>query len=97
VEQNPFNRKYVEKLLLKSYMPTAGNKRQCRTYLRRQARHIETAWEIGCKDGRAGKPLIRLDDLPWDNDSPMGRRITRWAYTAYKSGHRTGAAERKEG
>jgi len=78
-------------------MSTAENKRWCRTYLRRQARRVETAWEIGFKDGRAGKPLIPLEDLPRDNDSPMGRGIARWAYTAYQSGHRTGAAERKEG
>jgi len=93
---NPFDHKSVEKALLATYMPTAENKRRCRTYLRKQARHIEAAFGIGCKDGQSGKPIIPLEDLP-KSDSFIGRRITQFAYTAYQSGYRVGAAERKEG
>ena len=96
-ERNPFEHKYVEKMLRKAHMPHAENKRKCRSFLRKMSRHIERAWQIGYEGGKSGKPLVPPEDLPQNNDSPMGRKMARYAYTAYRAGHRTGSAERDEG
>lgn len=95
-QQNPFDHRFVAKMLLKTHMPHAENKRKCRSFIRKMARHIETAWEVGHKDGLDGKPLIPLGDLPQNKDSPMGREMAHKAYVAYQNGYKAGNAERKE-
>lgn len=58
------------------------------------ARHIEKAWEIGYRDGAAGKPLVTQKELSgMSDDSPLLREMGRRAYVAYQAGHRVGCAE----
>lgn len=96
MKENPFSHKSVEKVLFSIYMPHAEDKRRTRKYLRKMARHIEHGFEIGCRDGAAGKPLISLEDLQRPDDSPMKRDIIRQAYAAYWSGYQTKGGVRVE-
>ena len=89
---NPFNRKSMEKVLFAAYMPTAQDKRRTRKYLKK----MEKAFEIGLKDGKAGKPLVPQEALMQNDDSPLLRGMIRRAYMAYQAGHRVGSAEWKE-
>lgn len=92
--ENPFNHKYVEKVLFPIYMPSSPDKRRTRKYLRKMARHIEKAWLLGRSDGAAGKPLIPLAALPGtSDDSPLVRGMAQRAYVAYQAGHRVGCEE----
>ena len=75
------------------FMPAAVNKRKTRSFLREMARYIEKAYQIGAKDGEAGKRSIALAELQKPDESPMMRTIGRYAHTAYQSGYQ--AAERK--
>ena len=76
------------------YMPSSPDKRRTRKYLRKMARHIEKAWEIGYRDGVAGKPLVPQKELPgMSDDSPLLREMGRRAYVAYQAGHRVGCEE----
>ena len=90
----------MEKVLLATYKNgTNLQGRRTRTYLRKMARYIEHAWEIGFRDGVSGKPLIPWKDLQTAqaaDDSPMERDMYRRAYAAYSSGHRAGTKERGE-
>lgn len=89
--ENPFSHKYVEKILFQIYMPSSPDKRRTRKYLRKMARHIEKAWEIGRRDGAAGKPFVLLGELPEMSDgSPLLREMGRRAYVAYQAGRRAG-------
>lgn len=90
-KENPFNRKYVEKMLFAQFMPRAADKRKTRSFLWEMARYIEKAYQIGAKDGGAGVRFISLSELQKPNESPMMRTIGRYAYTAYQSGYQAGA------
>lgn len=87
MKENPFDRKYVEKMLFAQFMPGATDKRKTRTFLRKMARHIEKAYQIGVRDGEAGERLITLSELQRPDESPMMRTIGRYAHTAYQSGY----------
>lgn len=93
-KENPFNRKYVEKMLLSQFMPGAGNKRKTRSFLRGIARDIEHAYQIGVRDGESGERKIALSELQKPDESPMMRTIGRYAHTAYKFGYQTGTERR---
>lgn len=88
--KNPFNRKYVEKMLLAQFMPNSTNRRLTRKYMRKFARHIEHAFEIGVKDGESGNRLITADELTQADESETARTIVRYAYTAYCRGYHIG-------
>ena len=92
-KENPFSHKYVEKMLFKTCKVGPLSSRRARTFLRRQARYIEHAYEIGHKDALSRKALIPQEALPDLSDSPMGRRTGRWTYTAYLAGYRDGSAD----
>lgn len=91
---NPFDRKYVEKMLFAQFMPAAVNKRKTRSFLRGMARQIEHGYRIGVKDGEAGNRLIELEELQKPDESPMARTMLRYAYTAYRSGYQAGMGRR---
>ena len=92
--ENQFNHEHMEKILFPIYMPSSPDKRRTRKYLRKMARHIEKAWEVGCRDGMSGKPLVPLAALPgMSDDSPLLRGIGRRAYVAYQAGYRVGCEE----
>lgn len=93
MQENPFNHKYVEKMLFAQFMPGAANKRKTRSFLRGIARDIERAYRIGVKDGESGKRLVDLSELQQPDESPAMRAIGRYAYTAYQSGYQ--AADRE--
>lgn len=91
-KENPFDQKMVERQLFAAYKNGMG--RRARTFLRRMARDICHGWEIGYRDGLAGKPLILRDELPQADSNPMRRGIFDRTYAAYSCGHRAGTQER---
>lgn len=94
-KDNPFNHKYAEKILFKMCKVGPLSGRKTRSFLRKQARYIEHAYEIGYADALSGKELIPRENLPDLSGSPMGRRIGHIAYAAYQAGYRNGTAERE--
>lgn len=95
-ERNPFYYKDVEKELRSTFKDRLPPGRRTRSYLRRQARNIEHAYEIGHRDGLAGKALIPLEELQKGDDSPLAALMMQRAYLAYCTGYRCGTLERKE-
>lgn len=93
-KENPFDRKYVEKMLFAQFMPAVVNKRKTRSFLRGIARDIERAYRIGVKDGESGRRLVDLSELQKPDESPMMRTIGRYVHTAYRSGYQAGAGVR---
>jgi len=93
---NPFNHKYVEKVLFKTCKVGPLSGRKTRSFLRKQARYIEHAYEIGYADAVAGKELIPRKALPDLSNSPMGRKIVHMAYTAYQAGQQRGRQNKHE-
>lgn len=93
-KEHPFNRKYVEKMLLAQFMPGAADKRKMRSFLRGIARDIEHAYQIGVRNGEAGERFIALSELQKPDESPMMRTIGRYAHTAYRSGYQAGTERR---
>ena len=88
---NQFDRKSVEKDLFATYKNgTALQGRRTRTFLRKIARDIEHSYEIGRRDGIAGKPLVPLDPLQSPDDPPMKQDIFRRVHAAYRAGHMAG-------
>lgn len=94
-KENPFDRKLVEKALFAAHKNGELKNRRTRSFLRKMARSIEKAWEIGYRDGAAGKPLAQQESLPEDAASPLRRDIFHRVYVAYSSGYRAGAAEKE--
>lgn len=93
-KENPFNRKYVEKMLFAQFMSRAADKRKTRSFLREMARYIEKAYQIGVKDGEARRRFVSLSELQKPNESPMMRTIGRYTHTAYRSGYQAGMERR---
>lgn len=93
--KNPFNHKYMEKVLFAAFKHRLPAGRRTRSYLRQQARNIEHGYEIGYRDGQAGKELVPIEDLLSSEDSGLTANMMRRAYVAYRAGYRLGAEERK--
>jgi len=96
IRENPFDHKAVERVLFAAYKRGPMQGRRTRTFLRKMARHIEHAYEIGYRDGAAGNPLISREALYKQDESLLKQDMHRRAYVAYQSGHRAGTLEREE-
>ncbi len=95
--KNPFDHKTVEKLLFAHYAPR-GKDRRTRTFLRKMARHISHAYEIGYREGLAGKePAGEKAVMDSVQGSQLVREMSRRAYMTYRTGFNVGAHAQKEG
>lgn len=79
--------------LFSTYKRGALQSRKTRTFLRKMARYIEHAHEIGQRDAADGKPPVPLEDLGDPNDSPMMRDLCNRAHDAYCAGYADGRKE----
>lgn len=91
-----FDRKSVEKELFVAYKTGDLKGRRTRSFLRKMARHVEHAYEIGIRDAKLKKPMIPEEAIPVaENESAMGRDLLHRSYLAYRDGYAAGVKERK--
>lgn len=89
--EHQFDRKSVEKDLFDAYKTGDLKGRRTRSFLRKMARHVEHAYEIGIRDAIAQKPMIQPEELSGlASDSPLERGIFRRVYDAYSAGYQSG-------
>lgn len=87
----PYNHKNMGKVLFAAFRRQLPAGRCTRSYLRRQARNLEHAYEIGYRDGAAGKALVPLKQVCSIDSTALAADMIRYAYTVYCAGHHDGA------
>lgn len=95
-DSNFFSKKQVEKFLIATCGKGVRRDKATMEYIRKMARNVESAYEIGLRDGENGTELVDKAQLYSDSSalSELAMSAIDFAYSAYSTGHLVGSAKR---